>query len=515
MGANSTVFVPLAGLVLLAGCAPGGTGPAVTNKVAPVSAETPKVETSVVGKTVELMARTEDQKPTWTVKARNATLNMFTDSNVTSVLTDVTGELFDQGRAASSYEADRAFANRSTKNLQLKGNVRVTSPDKSTTLLCSALDWRPDLELIQARGDVRLMGEGYVSGLFQLVWLTPDLNRAGTPDQINKNINMKQLLATLALGSAMSQDTISFKSDEIQVLGMTSWRADRLRDGEDISFVGAGNPFTLELLKQGGKLSGRNVTGRMTRTEGKYRLASADITGNGVAKFDKSGIQQTLTSDRFTFSAKTVQAAQIFLVSPFKFTQVDKGTIGFNGTKGTVNLERNEANGFSLQSAVIDSPFTFEQAANGAKLNGSGTGATYTIRGDIGEIVIRDNLQIIRTSNEKGSEIRIQLNGNSGRAETGVQTGELRQALAKGNVKFTYYAKDAQGAITDLNGSADSVEFYPNQRMLLKGGVKVGGSANALLGDLAAETVTLRLNAKGELVGVDAGTGTARIGGNR
>lgn len=514
MGVKAAVYRPLILAFALAGCGTGGGGGEVAAQNAPKKPDDPKVETSVVGKTVELMARTDDQLPTWTVKAQNATLNMFTDANVTSVLKDVKGDLFDKGKVASSYQAENAFANRSTKNLQLKGNVMVTNPDKTVTLHCNALDWRPDLELIQARGDVRLIGNGYQSGSFQLVWLSPDLNRAGTPDLIKKDINMKQLLASLALGSAITQQTISFKSDEIQVLGMTSWRADRQADGEDVTFTGAGNPFSLELLKQGGKLTGRNVTGRLVRFEKTYRLGTADITGNAVAKFDKQGIQQTLTSERFSYVASSVTAAKITAPSAFTFTQVSKGTIGFKGSQAVVNLVRNPQGAFALESATIPSAFTFEQVVNSTNLEGSGTGANYTIKGDLGEISIKSNLKIVRTANESGSAVRIGLNGNSGRAETKVSTGELNEAHVNGNVKFTYYAKNAKGTITDINGSASSIEFYPNQRMILKGGVKVGGSANALIGDMSAETVTLRFNSQGELVGVEAGTGTARLGGN-
>jgi len=93
----------------------------------------------------------------------------------------VSGELYRDGKRASSFSADSASADREKKVLVLTGSVKVHAEDPAGDLDCQKLEWKTDEKLLKAFGNVTIrLPEGKIGPVDEL-WCLPDLKRAGTP----------------------------------------------------------------------------------------------------------------------------------------------------------------------------------------------------------------------------------------------------------------------------------------------------------------------------------------------
>lgn len=96
-------------------------------------------------------------------------------------MTGVAGELYRDGKPASTFTADSAVADKAKSLLVLKGNVKVRAKDPAGTLDCQRLEWKTDEKLLKAFGKVTIrLPEGTIGPVDQM-WCLPDLKRAGTP----------------------------------------------------------------------------------------------------------------------------------------------------------------------------------------------------------------------------------------------------------------------------------------------------------------------------------------------
>lgn len=112
-------------------------------------------------------------------------------------LEKVSGKLYQEGKLASTFKADSAYADQVKKLLRLEGHVTITAtppptksskkPEENLTLTCEKMSWRtdsklkPEEKLLKATGHVVIRsGDGQIGPTDEL-WCLPDLKEAGTP----------------------------------------------------------------------------------------------------------------------------------------------------------------------------------------------------------------------------------------------------------------------------------------------------------------------------------------------
>lgn len=111
---------------------------------------------------------------------------------------NVEGELYLKDAVASRFKALKGTADQESRELELLGNVSVTSegesePDLSdkkkteelprdTKLTAQKVRWLEDKGLIEASGGVMVTSPDYKIGPYGKLWATPDLKDIGTPD---------------------------------------------------------------------------------------------------------------------------------------------------------------------------------------------------------------------------------------------------------------------------------------------------------------------------------------------
>lgn len=94
----------------------------------------------------------------------------------------VTGTIYRDGQAASTFEANEGHASKGSGVLVLRVHVVVHSKDPVATMTCDELIWDPTKGFLRAKGAVRLENPGYTLGEFQELLATPDLRSISTPD---------------------------------------------------------------------------------------------------------------------------------------------------------------------------------------------------------------------------------------------------------------------------------------------------------------------------------------------
>lgn len=101
-------------------------------------------------------------------------------------LEKVTGELYQEGKLASTFSADTGFVDQTKNFLKLEGAVRVQGIEPKATLNCQRMEWYTDKKLLKAFGQVTIRlaedakGGGTIGPVDEL-WCLPKLDSAGTP----------------------------------------------------------------------------------------------------------------------------------------------------------------------------------------------------------------------------------------------------------------------------------------------------------------------------------------------
>lgn len=176
------------GLLVLSGCAPSsGRRPDLRalDKPNPKDDEPPAVSAGP-GEATRFSADGKREKQ-WTLRWETASEVSFDEGKVSGTMARVSGTLSRKNLDVSDFSADRAIATKTGKTLRLEGNVRLVSRDPKASLRCDSVVWRPDLNRVEAKGNVRVDLPPWEMGVLPEVWARPDLSEAATPDMFGKN----------------------------------------------------------------------------------------------------------------------------------------------------------------------------------------------------------------------------------------------------------------------------------------------------------------------------------------
>lgn len=144
--------------------------------------EEPVPERRVATGPAEVVRRGQDRAPTWSASSASADLRYAGENAFGGEFENVRGKLFSKGEAASDFQAKRGIARQESETLVLEGAVRIVGLKSKAVLSATRVEWRPERELIEASGDVRVTTPDYSVGPFPSLLATPDLRRFGTPD---------------------------------------------------------------------------------------------------------------------------------------------------------------------------------------------------------------------------------------------------------------------------------------------------------------------------------------------
>ncbi|ARU42117.1 LPS export ABC transporter periplasmic protein LptC [Armatimonadetes bacterium Uphvl-Ar1] len=130
-----------------------------------------------------LEANNEQGDPTWKIKGEAARAGLQEDGENEFFITGVTGEIYSDGKTASTFTADSAKAVTESKKLVLDKNVKVTSLSQKMTLQADKITWMDDKQLFAAVGNVLIDSPDWQLGKMPEVWATPDLSKIGSPNK--------------------------------------------------------------------------------------------------------------------------------------------------------------------------------------------------------------------------------------------------------------------------------------------------------------------------------------------
>lgn len=138
-----------------------------------------------------MTARDNDGLVTWVVRAKESS-GQIVGKESTLTLTGVDGELYIDGKIASTFTADAAEADQATRSLDLKGHVSMVSvpdaknpkiPKEPLTLTADRAKWLDSRKVVAAQGSVWVRSSVYQMGEYAELWATQDLKKIATPDR--------------------------------------------------------------------------------------------------------------------------------------------------------------------------------------------------------------------------------------------------------------------------------------------------------------------------------------------
>lgn len=333
------------------GCTPGSR-PARKSSAPEPEPKTEKVR-SIAAKKLTLTALDEKQEKSWTISAANATVDLYSNENLSTELRNVSGTLFEKNSAKATYKASKAKANQKTRQLNLWDGVQLTGLSNGSQLKADSAKWWPTAELIEAKGNILVKSDQYEAGPFTQLFATRELDWFGTPDALKNDPKMKNRIVGMTLAIAAMAQAVTFKDKDGNMVlrELTSWST--LKKGEsEFEFKGRGNPFIGTWRDQGLELSAQTIDGTAKKGKAGFYLSNATVRGNLTAQ-----IKQTEAGSTRVTKLRSTQL--VFKGSEDKF--------GIDLT-GTVRVESDLGNGKQLLTLLADQG-NFQFAADGAKGN--------------------------------------------------------------------------------------------------------------------------------------------------
>lgn len=173
--------------VVAGGCAPGDGRKATLPDTEPKAEEKGPEKVFTGSGEATRHSGEANRKKRWTIRWKESQFETHEEGRVSGVMKGVTGTIFRNDRPVSDFSADRGIARKENDVLSLEGKVRMISRDPKGELICDRLDWQPDADRIEAKGNVRGTMSGWRMGVFPELWCTPDLRTVATPDLFGKD----------------------------------------------------------------------------------------------------------------------------------------------------------------------------------------------------------------------------------------------------------------------------------------------------------------------------------------
>ncbi len=133
----------------------------------------------VVGAATNSRLDAKTREKLWDIAWKQANLAMV-DGQQSGTMQDVTGNIYDKGKVASTFSAKHGEADKAVNRLIIEGDIKVTSIAEKSVMTAKKVEWLADLKVFKASGDVLVEGPNGVVGPTNQVFATADLKKIGT-----------------------------------------------------------------------------------------------------------------------------------------------------------------------------------------------------------------------------------------------------------------------------------------------------------------------------------------------
>lgn len=177
-------FLPLAILcVALGGCSSKKPDPKPDADPSSNGVEEPKDRRVIASGPVDMQAADPEGEVVWTLHGESSRVGLETEGETQIFANNVSGEIFENGKVASTFKAMEAKAARESRTLLLNDRVEIQSVAENITLRADKVNWMEDRKLFAATGNVEVDSPNWLLGKMEEVWATPDLTKIGTPNK--------------------------------------------------------------------------------------------------------------------------------------------------------------------------------------------------------------------------------------------------------------------------------------------------------------------------------------------
>jgi lipopolysaccharide export system protein LptA len=319
----------------------------------------------------------------WVVAWESAELDYLTETEYGGRMKNVKGTIFEEGKAAGTFRADRAEAQKRSNRLKMFGHVVLLSKAPQSTLSCDELEWDAGAEVVKAKQNVNLNTLDYKMGSIPEVWATPKLDVVATPELFEKpgkdgrikRMDMKTLKMSVALavaaaseGGAQKPWTINDAGGNMTVENIAHQKTNTVAGG-DLEFSFAGTPLLATWESQGITIECARMIGLAEKAEkGKYELANATMSGavKAVVKRKSSNGSSdkwqtvTATGETAKYDAK---AGVLTLSGGVEVVNDDPGAekkVRLSGKSATINLgkAKDGTADLGIVGATVEGPAT-------------------------------------------------------------------------------------------------------------------------------------------------------------
>jgi len=169
--------------IALAGCSSKKPDPQPNADPSANGVEEPKDRRIIASGPVDMEAANPEGKMVWTLHGESSRVGLETEGETELFANNVSGEIFQNGKVASTFKAMEAKAARESRTLVLSNRVEIQSLAEKITLRADKVNWMEDREMFSATGNVEVDSPGWLLGKMEEVWATPDLTKIGTPNK--------------------------------------------------------------------------------------------------------------------------------------------------------------------------------------------------------------------------------------------------------------------------------------------------------------------------------------------
>ena len=468
--------------------------------------ETPLPSLAIGGGDVTVYGSAQATEPSFTVRWVSGGFDAEKGTVSTGHLERPQGEIFTNGKPASTYRADTGDAVREAKRLDMRGDVVLRSSDGRQTLKSPAAQYRGDVKLLRATGGVVATGPfGTLSGVPEL-WATPDLRLIGTPDMVSKTLKLPALLA-LAATATTGTAKVQSGNDYTLTAGSDA-KLERLKPvGYRLTLPAkSGSPTTVTIPSRGlaFRFSGTVVVDIMPN--GKKNAVRHMTTKGPVSVVQRSegGGRATIDGTGAEFDAKP--GSEMADLEIGGRVTVVNDPIGSDGTiskgdRGTAVLLANPGKENALRSVTLIGNVTIDSRAGDDTFAGTGERLVYVPGAESASVDLSGGVVLTRVTKGPGGSNTVVSRGQTAHAVLDSapikDTNPMRSATLTGGVTIDVSGSNGE----TFKGTGDKV-VYTGQgasgTAVMSGNLKFGGNAADVLGGMTgADTATVTIGKEG------------------
>ncbi|MBL8087296.1 MAG: hypothetical protein JNM85_04395 [Chthonomonas sp.] len=532
-----------AALFMLCGCGAKPTAP--KPEVKPESSATASEPARKVNTGAGAMTQTSPEgKSLWTVKWSTGGVSLDGEGRAAGQFDQVTGSLYQDGTEGSTFSAPKAVADQKAGVLSLSPGVHIKQVGGDLALSADSVRYLDAYQLIEARGNVRIVSKSYNVGPLPAMLATADMRRVGTPDVFKREIEtmkqnaMRRNAALPILAVALTTSLAGQAENRVADMAIDNFKSvSRELVSDAMHFTVEGAPrFKGFWRKQNLTVLARRAEGKALAADGGgFELSTATFSGDLDATIvnELATGRRTLAmeSERMDYVAGSGESVAT-LPGKVKITNTLDGagakdrSVVLTGSSARVRLApfgtqtKAPLRGIEISGPVVAT--MSGQSAEGSRKTQVDASAVDWTEGASESTLVAKGAVTVRSTIDGFQDLTI---GGSGATVSMTPLSEssntaLRSMTMRGPVRLTLYEqrKGKDGKVNPLrvDGTSDALVYESLDggaaRITLDGNVRFTGEDSALFGNTRCKKAVVMLNAQGLVGKVELiGEGTSEV----